>query len=79
MRCPTYGSRAGAPRAQNRRQAPIKWASELRLRCSFRRVVWKSSEQVWAQLHEQAFRYFGGVPSYVVLDNLKEGVLKLDS
>jgi hypothetical protein len=24
-----------------------------------RRVVWKSSQQVWAQLHEEAFRYFG--------------------
>ncbi|UQE03432.1 transposase (plasmid) [Bradyrhizobium japonicum] len=47
-------------------------------RRSFRRVVWKSSQQVWAQLHEEAFRYFGGVPSYVVLDNLKEGVLKPD-
>ena len=31
-----------------------------------------------AQLHEEAFRYFGGVPSYVVLDNLKKGVLKPD-
>lgn len=29
-------------------------------RRSFRRVVWKSSKQVWAQLHEEAFRYFGG-------------------
>ena len=47
-------------------------------RRSFRRVVWKSSQQVWAQLHEQAFRYFGGCPQYVVLDNLKEGVLKPD-
>jgi hypothetical protein len=47
-------------------------------RRSFRRVVWKSSQQIWAQLHEEAFRYFGGVPSYVVLDNLKEGVLKPD-
>ena len=28
-------------------------------RC-FRRVVWKSSQEVWAQLHEQAWRYFGG-------------------
>jgi hypothetical protein len=40
--------------------------------------VWKSSQQVWAQLHEEAFRYFGGCPQYVVLDNLKEGVLKPD-
>ncbi|MCY1337917.1 Integrase core domain protein [compost metagenome] len=47
-------------------------------RHSFRRVVWKSSQQVWAELHEQAWRYFGGVTQYVVLDNLKEGVLKPD-
>lgn len=46
-------------------------------RC-FRRVVWKSGQQVWASLHEQAWRYFGGSCRYVVLDNLKEGVLKPD-
>ncbi|MDR5777136.1 MULTISPECIES: IS21 family transposase [unclassified Caballeronia] len=46
-------------------------------RC-FRRVVWKSSKQVWAELHEQAWRHFGGVTQYVVLDNLKEGVVKPD-
>jgi len=33
-------------------------------RRSFRKVVWKSSQQVWAQLHEEAFRYFGGCPQY---------------
>ena len=47
-------------------------------RRSFRKVVWKSSQEVWAQLHEEAFRYFGGCPQYVVLDNLKEGVIKPD-
>jgi hypothetical protein len=47
-------------------------------RASFRCVVWKSSQQIWAELHERAFRYFGGCPQYVVLDNLKEGVLKPD-
>lgn len=47
-------------------------------RRSFRRVVWKSSKQVWAQLHEEAFRYFGGAVSYVVLDNLREGVITPD-
>ncbi|MPW23109.1 IS21 family transposase [Paraburkholderia sp. CNPSo 3157] len=47
-------------------------------RRSFRRVVWKSSKQVWAQLHEEAFRYFGGTVSYVVLDNLREGVITPD-
>ena len=47
-------------------------------RRSFRRVVWKSSSETWARLHEEAFRYFGGCPQYVVLDNLKEGVIKPD-
>jgi transposase len=47
-------------------------------RRAFRKVVWKSSRQVWAKLHEEAFRYFGGCPQYVVLDNLKEGVIKAD-
>ena len=45
-------------------------------RRSFRRVVWESSQQTWARLHEQAWRYFGGSCTYVVLDNLKEGVIK---
>lgn len=46
-------------------------------RC-FRKVVWTSSQVTWAQLHEEAFRYFGGVTRYVVLDNLKEGIIKPD-
>jgi transposase len=47
-------------------------------RRSFRQVVWKSSTETWARLHEQAFRYFSGSTSYVVLDNLKEGVITPD-
>jgi transposase len=47
-------------------------------RRSFRKVVWKSGQGVWAKLHEEAFRYFAGCPQYVVLDNLKEGVIKPD-
>jgi transposase len=47
-------------------------------RRSFRKVVWKSSTETWARLHEEAFRYFGGAVSYIVLDNLKEGVIKPD-
>jgi len=46
-------------------------------RC-FRKVVWASGQVVWAKLHEEAFRYFGGATRYVVLDNLKEGVIKPD-
>lgn len=45
---------------------------------SFRKTVWKSSQEIWAKLHEEAFRYFGGCTLYVVLDNLKEGVITAD-
>ena len=45
---------------------------------SFRKTVWKTNQQIWAQLHEEAFRTFGGCPQYVVLDNLKEGVIRPD-
>jgi transposase len=43
-----------------------------------RLLVWKSSSQVWSELHEKAFRRLGGAPRVVVLDNLKEGVLTPD-
>jgi transposase len=43
-----------------------------------RLLVWKSSSQVWSELHEKAFRRLGGAPRAVVLDNLKEGVLTPD-
>jgi len=47
-------------------------------RKSVRLLVWKSSSQVWSELHEKAFRRLGGAPRVVVLDNLKEGVLAPD-
>ena len=47
-------------------------------RKSVRLLVWRSSAQVWAELHEQAFRRLGGAVRVVVLDNLREGVLKPD-
>jgi transposase len=45
---------------------------------SFRKVVWKTNQETWARLHEEAFRAFGGCPAYIVLDNLKEGVRRPD-
>lgn len=53
----------------------------LTLGCSrkaVRLIVFRSSTQTWAELHEQAFRRLGGVPRVVVLDNLREGVLSPD-
>ena len=29
---------------------------------SFRKVVWKTNQEIWARLHEEAFRAFGGCP-----------------
>jgi transposase len=47
-------------------------------RKSVRLMVFGSSSQTWAELHEKAFRRLGGVTRVVVLDNLREGVLKPD-
>ena len=43
-----------------------------------RLLVFGSSSQTWAELHEKAFRRLGGVTRIAVLDNLREGVLKPD-
>jgi transposase len=47
-------------------------------RKSVRLLVFQSSTQTWAELHEMAFRSLGGCTRVVVLDNLREGVLKPD-
>jgi transposase len=47
-------------------------------RKSVRLLVFRSSSQTWAELHEQAFRRLGGCTRVVVLDNLREGVLTAD-
>jgi transposase len=47
-------------------------------RKSVRLLVWQSSAQTWAELHERAFRRLGGTVRVIVLDNLKEGVLTPD-
>jgi transposase len=45
---------------------------------AFRKVVWKADQHTWARLHEEAFRVLGGSCAYVVLDNLKQGVIGPD-
>lgn len=47
-------------------------------RKSVRLLLWRSSAQVWAELHERAFRRLGGTVRLIVLDNLREGVIKPD-
>jgi transposase len=47
-------------------------------RKSVRLLVFRSSSQIWAELHEKAFRRLTGATRVVVLDNLREGVLTPD-
>ncbi len=74
-----YGTGAKTLHHTGKYRSPRLFVMTLKYsRRSFRKVVWKSSQETWAKLHEDAFRYFGGCPQYVVLDNLKEGVIKPD-
>jgi transposase len=47
-------------------------------RKSVRLLTFASSTRIWAELHERAFRRLGGAVRVIVLDNLREGVLKPD-
>jgi len=47
-------------------------------RKSVRLLTFQSSSKIWAELHEKAFRRLGGAPRVMVLDNLREGVIKPD-
>jgi transposase len=47
-------------------------------RKSVRLITFHSSSRTWVELHEEAFRRLGAVPRILVLDNLREGVLKPD-
>ena len=74
-----YGRGAPTRTASGKYQRPILFVMTLKYSGkSFRKVVWKTSQLVWAQLHEEAFRSFGGCCRYMVLDNLKEGVAQPD-
>jgi transposase len=47
-------------------------------RKAVRLLTWRSSAQIWAELHERAFRRLGGTVKVIILDNLGEGVLTPD-
>lgn len=57
------------------------WAFIMTLSFSrhrFVHFVFRQDIPTWLDCHERAFTCFGGVPSRIVLDNLKSGVLKPD-
>jgi transposase len=45
-------------------------------RHQYAELVFDQKIATWIGLHQRAFRYFGGVPKRVVLDNLKAGVIQ---
>src|SRR5206468_4908659 len=47
-------------------------------RKSVRLLTWQSSTRIWAEFHERAFARLGGAPAVIVLDNLRQGVLRPD-
>lgn len=74
-----YGRGAPTKRPGGKVQRPYLFVMTLKYSGkSFRKVVWKTSQVIWAELHEEAFRALGGCPQYIVLDNLKEGVIHPD-
>jgi transposase len=74
-----YGEGALSRYTNGKMRRPYLFVMSLKYsgKC-FRKVTWKTSQQIWAQLHEQAWRAFGGSCRYVVLDNLREGVITPD-
>ena len=74
-----YGQGALTRTANGRYRRPYLFVMTLKYSGkSFRKVVWKTNQEIWARLHEEGFRALGGSTKYVVLDNLREGVIKPD-
>lgn len=71
----------GAPTLQGNGRYKRPWLFVMTLKYSgksFRTTVWKADQETWARLHELGFQAFGGCARYVVLDNLKQGVVRPD-
>lgn len=71
----------GAPTLHKSGRYKRPWLFVMTLKYSgksYRTTVWKQDQETWARLHELAFHALGGCPRYVVLDNLKAGVLRPD-
>lgn len=70
---------APTPHANGKYRRPYLFVMTLQFSGkSFRKVLWQTSQETWARLHEDAFRTLGGCCKYVALDNLKEGVIRPD-
>jgi len=72
------GARTKDPRTGKYRKPRLFVMSLGCSRHAFRKTVWNSSQQIWSELHEEAFAYFGGAPAMIRLDNLREGIINPD-
>lgn len=73
-----YAGRLVDPETGRPRRA---WAFLMVLSYSrhrFVRFVFRQDSETWMECHLRAFRFFQGCPKTIVLDNLKDGVLKPD-
>ena len=55
------------------------WVFNMRLsysRMDYYQKVYDQKVETFIQCHENAFKYFGGVPEYVMVDNLKAAILE---
>jgi transposase len=68
----------GAPTLKNGRYYK-PWLFVMTLsnsRKSYHEVVWRQDVETFLRCHENAFRFFAGVPNIIRIDNLKSAVLK---
>ena len=64
---------------EGRRRRPHLFRAVLsHSRKGYSEVVWRQTTESFLRCLENAFRYFGGVPATVVIDNLKAGVSQAD-
>ena len=57
------------------------WVFHMKMsysRKDFYRKVYNQKVETFIECHEEAFKYFGGVPEYVRIDNLKAAVLEVN-
>jgi transposase len=73
-----YGEGALTRTANGKYRRPYLFVMTLKYSGkSFRKVVWKTSQESWARLHEEAFRSFGGSTHYVVPDYVSGHIIEL--
>lgn len=59
----------------------LPWVFTMTLgysRCGYVEAVWDQKVETFIRCHQNAFRFFGGVPLLIRLDNLKAGIIECE-